>query len=140
MNKWIGLGNICNNLELRYTTNNIPIIKFSIAINQGYGDEQKTDYVNCITWRKQAENLSKYCTKGSKIAIEGRLQSYSYEDNNGDKKYGMQVVAETITFLNNKKETYAEQVQNSKHATEDKTDPFEDFGNEIQLSDDMLPF
>ena len=135
MNRVELIGNITKDLELRTTSNGVSVSKFSIAVNQGYGEEQKTDFLNCIAWRKQAENLCKYCDKGSKIAIEGKLQSYSYEDGNGNKKYGMQVIADNITFLDNKKSK-----DSAKNVTEEKEDPFKDFASEVELEDNDIPW
>lgn len=130
MNKYIGIGRITKDIELRTTSNNKSVSQFTIAINEGYGEEQRTNYIDCTVWGKQAENMSKYCSKGSLIAIEGRLQTGSYEDKEGTKRKTTKVVAESIQFLGNKKEE-------NKEITEEK-DPFEEFGEEI--SDEDLPF
>lgn len=131
MNKYIGIGRITKDIELRTTSNNKSLSQFTIAINEGYGEEQRTNYIDCTVWGKQAENMSKYCSKGSLIAIEGRLQTGSYEDKEGTKRKTTKVVAESIQFLGNKKEENKEQVL-------EESDPFEEFGDEI--SDDDLPF
>ena len=131
MNKYIGIGRITKDIELRTTNNNKSVAQFTIAINEGYGEEQRTNYIDCTVWGKQAENMSKYCSKGSLIAIEGRLQTGSYEDKEGTKRKTTKVVAESIQFLGNKKEENKEQVL-------EESDLFEEFGDEI--SDDDLPF
>lgn len=131
MNKYIGIGRITKDIELRTTSNNKSLSQFTIAINEGYGEEQRTNYIDCTVWGKQAENMSKYCSKGSLIAIEGRLQTGSYEDKEGTKRKTTKVVAESIQFLGNKKEENKEQVL-------EESDLFEEFGDEI--SDDDLPF
>lgn len=133
MNKVIAIGRIVKDIELKYTQNNTPVAQFSLAINSGYGENKRTDFIECIVWRNQAENLHKYCSKGSQIAIEGSLRTSSYEDKEGNKKYITRVNVEHVTFLDSKKEETKEQVSSNQ-------DPFEDFENEIEITDDDLPF
>lgn len=134
MNKFIGIGRITHDIELRTTNNNKSVCQFTIAINDNCGDKQTTNYIDCVVWEKRAENLSKYCSKGSRIAIEGKLQTGSYEKSDGTKVKTTRVVADSIIFLGNKSNNSSEVSQ------VEETGPFKDFDNELELSDDDLPW
>jgi single-strand DNA-binding protein len=143
MNRVNLIGRITNTPELRYTINEIAFTRFNIAINQGYGDNKKTDFIPIIVWRKQAENVCNYLDKGSLIAVEGRLQTGVYEDKEGNKKTTFDVVAESVEFLESKKDGQA--VQAKPAFTVDEVDsmrinddPFADFGEQISLDDSDL--
>ena len=143
MNKLIGIGRITKDIELAYTQDNKAVAKYTIAIN-GYND--KTDFINCVTWEKQAENLKKYCGKGSQIAVEGRVSVRNYENKEGKKVYVTEIVTNNIMFLDTKKEG---QAPKEEVTTEAETDPFENFGqehdsgieqSEFEIEDEDLPF
>lgn len=108
MNKVHLIGNLVKDVELRYTGNNTPIATYTIAINTKYGEKQDTDYINIKTWGKSGEFVSKYFKKGQPIAITGRLKNNNYEDNNGIKHYGMEVVTEDVEFVGARKESAKE--------------------------------
>ena len=103
MNKVHLIGNLTKDPELRYTKNNTPVASYTIAINNRYGEQQQTDYINITTWGNSAEVVKKYFKKGQPIAITGRLKNKNYESN-GVKQYSMQVVTEDIEFVGAKKE------------------------------------
>lgn len=105
MNKVQLIGNLTRDPETRYSTgeNQTAICRFSIAINTGYGDKQKTDYPQIVVFGKQAENCDRYLKKGNKVAISGRIQTGSYEKD-GQKIYTTEVVAEQVEFLTPKQE------------------------------------
>lgn len=138
MNKYIGIGNLTKDPELRYTSKNTPVVSFSIAINENYGENKKTTYVECIAWRKLAENIAKYCSKGTKLAIEGRLQNSSYEGTDGNKKYKTNIVVSNVIFLNHKEQS--NQVDNEVSSQANETDPFAEFAEEVVITDEDLPF
>ena len=104
MNKAYLIGNLTRNPELSETNNGIPFCRFSIAVNNGYGENKKTDYFNIIAWRNQAENCGRFLSKGSKVAIEGSLQNRSYEDKDGIKRTITEIIANEVEFLNTKEE------------------------------------
>jgi single-strand DNA-binding protein len=85
------------NAEVRYTQSNKAVAQFSLAVNRPGNKE--TDFINIIAWDKLGEIIQKYTHKGSLIAVEGRLQTRTYEDNNGNKKYITEVVANNINLL-----------------------------------------
>ena len=103
MNKVVLIGNLTRDPELKYTTgqNQTAICRFSLAINSGHGDKERTDYPSIVAFGKVAENCDKYLKKGSKAAVAGRIQTGSYEKD-GRKIYTTDVVAETVQFLDGK--------------------------------------
>ena len=132
MNKVQLIGRLTKDPELRYTRNQIPVASYSIAVNEGYGDDKVTTYVNLTTWGKPGEFVSKYFKKGQAIAIVGRLNNNNYEDKDGKKVYTLEVVTEEIEFVGDKKET-------SNEEKEDFTGN-NIYQDEIVVDDDDLPF
>lgn len=128
MNKVHLIGRLVDNPVLRYTANKIPVASYTIAINNGYGDKQETDYINTTTWGKSGEFVNKYFVKGQPIAVVGRLKNKNYESN-GVKHYGMEVVTEEIEFVGYKKEEAKEET-----SEEEFTPSF------ILEDEDELPF
>lgn len=98
MNKFIGVGNITKDLELKKTPTNKSVLEFTIAIN----DQDKVDYINCQAWEKTAEIIEKYMSKGSKILVEGKFKTNSYDGQNG-KVYRSFILVERVEFLDTKK-------------------------------------
>lgn len=150
MNKVILIGNLTRDPEMRTTASGIATTRFTVAVSRTYQDqngERATDFINCVAWRKQAENIAKYCKKGTKVAIEGRIQTGSYDAQDGTKRYTTDVVCDNCTFLSPKSDGGAQSYQPDNSAIMDNIptsdiseDPFKDFGEEIALSDDDLPF
>ena len=141
MNKAILIGRITANPELRTTQSGNQNTTFSLAVNRNYTKEdgtRETDFINCTAWKKTAENIVKYCSKGSQIAIEGRIQTRSYDAQDGTKRYVTEILVENCTFLS-KNEPKAGDKEKDIVKTEE-SDPFADFGNEVALTDDDLPF
>ncbi len=128
MNKWIGIGRLVKHPELKTTQSNIPVVSFTIAVNRQYSDEngeKQADFINCVAFRKLAENLSKYCDKGSLVAVDGRISTRSYESDSGT-KYVTEIMCDNIQFLDSKsdkpvKEEYEEPV---KQTDESESLPF----------------
>ena len=112
MNKIILIGRMTKNAEVRYTQSNKAVAQFSLAVNRPGNKE--TDFINIIAWDKLGEIVQKYTHKGSLIAVEGRLQTRTYEDNNGNKKYITEVVANNINLLGpkNKQKQTEERINN----------------------------
>lgn len=135
MQRFIGIGNITRNLELKYTTTNKAILETNIAIKRGFTDE--TDFINIQVWGKQAENLAKYCGKGSKIAIDGELRIDSFDGRDGKKVYKTYILVGSVEFLDTKKK---ENKAEEKQEAVDNSDPFEDFASEVEIEESMLPF
>ena len=109
MNRVVLVGRLTKDPELRYTKNNIAVANYSIAVNDGYGEKQQTQFINISTWGKSGEFVSKYFKKGQSIGIVGRLNSNNYEDKNGNKRYSLEVITEDIEFIGDKKEEKIQQ-------------------------------
>lgn len=152
MNKVILIGRVTRDPELRYTASNIPSTRFTIAVNrpfQNQNGEREADFINVVVWRKQAENVKKYVSKGSLIAVEGRIQTGSYEKD-GQRVYTTDVVADNVQFLESKAQSQnrSEDVtpsdfafnNNSTQTTDMSEEVFADFGDSIEISDDDIAF
>ena len=105
MNKVFLIGRLTRDPELRYTGNNTAVASFSIAVNRNFTNqsgEREADFINIVVWRKQAENVKNYLTQGSQVAIDGRIQTRSYDDQDGKKRYVTEVIADNVEFLGSK--------------------------------------
>ena len=102
MNKVILVGNLTKDPDVRKSQNGKSVVKTGIAVNQGYGENQTTDFFNLVAWEKTAELCGKYLSKGSKVLVEGRLRNNNYEKD-GVKHYGVDVIVNSIEFLDSKK-------------------------------------
>ena len=155
MNKVFLIGRLTKDPELRYTGSNIAVATFSLAVNRPFtsqSGEKEADFINIVVWRKQAENVKNYIKQGSQVAIDGRIQTRSYDDQDGKKRYVTEVVADNVQFLDTKGsreqrsgETMDANAYGFSQETDVKTsdvnsDPFKDFGEEIKIEDDDLPF
>ena len=131
MNKVELLGRLTRDVDIKYTqTNNTAVANFSLAVNRRFakeGEERKADFINIVVWGKTAEFCSKYFRKGMQIALVGRIQTRNWEDDQGQKHYVTEVIAEEVFFADSKKET-----QNDLQ--------FENNLPNFELSPDDLPF
>lgn len=96
------VGRLTRDPELKYTTSNIAVATFNLAVNRNFKDangERETDFINCVIWRQQAENLANWAKKGALIGITGRIQTRSYENQQGQRVYVTEVVAENFQML-----------------------------------------
>lgn len=137
MNKVILVGRLTKEPELRKTPNNVSVCQFTIAVNRPFQDqngERQADFISCMAWRTQAENLCKYLNKGALIAVSGNIQTRNYTDQNGATRYVTEVVCENIVFLEAKKDN-----SNYKDKTK-QDDPFANVEPQFDISDDDLPF
>jgi single-strand DNA-binding protein len=147
MNKAIIIGRLTRDPEMRTTASGVNSTSFTVAVSRNYANqngERETDFINCVAWRKQAENISKYCTKGTQVAVEGRIQTRSYDAQDGTKRYVTEIIADNVTFLGGKGATASDNNfvggGNDIVTTDISEDPFKDFASEVALSDDDLPF
>ena len=104
MNHFVGIGRLTRDPEVRYTQSGKACAKFTLAIDRrksGDGNPQ-ADFISCVAWEKTAEVISQYCTKGQKIAVEGRIQTRSYDGNDGTKRYMTEVVVQSMEFCDSK--------------------------------------
>ena len=144
MNKVFLIGRLTRDPELRYTSNNIASASFSIAINRPFENQngvREADFINIVVWRKQAENIKKYISKGSLVAVDGRIQTRNYEDKDGKKVYVTEVVGDSVQFLETKQQQSRQSNETYESAPPEKGDePYVDFGQTIELSDDDIAF
>src|SRR5690625_2988847 len=99
MNRTVLVGRLTRDPDLRYTPNGVAVANFTIAVNRAFSRENEADFINCVAWRKPAENLANYMKKGSQIGVDGRIQTRSYEGQDGKTVYVTEVVADNIQFL-----------------------------------------
>ena len=97
------MGRLTRNPELKQTGSGTSVCSFSIAVDNGYGDNKKTDFINCVAWKGTAEFVSKYFTKGQMIVLSGRLSTRSWDDN-GTTRYVTEVIAREVEFCGSKSE------------------------------------
>ena len=105
MNKAILVGNLTKDPEMRTTPNGVSVTSFTVAANRrckSQDGQQQTDFINCVAWRSTAEFIAKYFTKGSKIGIVGTIQTRTYDDQNGNKRYVTEVVVDEAEFVTSK--------------------------------------
>ena len=165
INRVVLVGRLVADPELRYTPNGIASCKFRVAVNRPFKNEgeQQADFITCVAWRKQAENLANFMKKGSLIAIEGKIQTGSYEGQDGKRVYTTDVVADSVQFLEpkatgssqgpsnyqsstNTGETYqgGSQGQNGGQTQPSymrgNEDPFANSKGPVEVSEDELPF
>lgn len=136
MNKVILTGNLCKDIELRYTTSNKAVLQNSIAVRNNYKNADgnyDSEFINIVVWRKTAEFLKNYAAKGSKLLVEGRLTNRSYEKQDGTKAYVTEVIAENVELLDAKnKENAPTEKQDAPAEQLKTTDPFAEFGEQIE--------
>ena len=172
MNKAILIGRLTRDPELRYTSSNRAVCQFTVAIDRPFTNQasgqREADFINVVAWDKTGENVGKYMTKGRLIAVEGRIQTRNYDNNEGRKVYVTEVVASNVQFLESRNATtnnagfdsmpeppvekspydFAEDNSGSNTTTssnetmnvEDEKDPFASFGEQVEISDNDLPF
>ena len=107
LNRVILMGRITHDLELRQTPNGISVLSFSVAVERSYakqGEERQTDFIDCVAWRQQADFISRYFGKGRMIAIEGQLQTRTYQDKNGNNRKAVEVMVDSVSFTGEPKQ------------------------------------
>lgn len=148
MNNVCLVGRLTRDPELRTTSSGLSTTSFSLAVDSGRRDDtgkSQADFINCVAWRNQAENLCKYCGKGSLISVQGRISTRSYDAQDGSKRYVTEVVANSITFLSSKgtgsgsADSTVDYSMEDTSSTMDIDDSFDSVG-EVLTDDDELPF
>lgn len=155
------IGRLTRDPELRTTSNGIAVATFTLAVDRNFTNsrgERDADFINCVVWRKPAEILCNYTSKGSQIGIDGRLQTRTYDDKDGKRVYVTEVVIEDFTFLNTRQdrenrqnnaggnnsqaENYSSTANKPNNNANNKkpADPFSGSKDTVDISDDDLPF
>ena len=118
MNQVSLIGRLTKDPELQRTPNDLSVCKFTIAVNRIFSSNKNADFINCVAWRTQAENLCKYQRKGNMIGVVGSIQTGSYDGKDGVRRYTTEVVANQIHFLvRDKQETQSEQTYTPDYYT-----------------------
>ena len=139
MNKVVIIGRLTADPEVRYTDNQLAICNFNVALNRGIGrdgEDLGADFPRCKAFGKTAENMGKFLAKGSLVGIEGRLQTGSYTNKNGDKVYTTEVNVNSIEFLSRRNEDSGYNNESNQSGGSSYSAP-EGFGD---ISDDDIPF
>lgn len=97
-------GNLTRDPEMKYTPNGHAVTNFTIAVNDGFGDKQDTDFIECTVWRKVAEAVTNYCRKGTKVTVQGKLKQQAWKDKDGNNRKRIYVRAQRVEFLNTRKQ------------------------------------
>ena len=146
INKAILMGRLTRDPELRHTNSGTPVCSFSIAINNGYGENQSTDFINCVAWNKQAEFVERNFSKGKMIIVVGRIQTRTWEGADGKKNYATEVVANEVSFGESKRSSdeggsgFGFERSESMSDMPSMPDALSDSGFIPQETDDDLPF
>jgi single-strand DNA-binding protein len=141
LNRVVLVGRLTKDPDLRYTPNGVPVATFTLAVNRPFSNqsgEKEADFINCVVWRKPAENAANFLKKGSLAGVDGRLQTRSYDGQDGKKVYVTEVVADSVQFLDSKPSGEKKE-QKQQRYTADPGDPFQGNG-QININDDDLPF
>ena len=131
------VGRLTKDVELRYTPSNVAVATFTLAVNRTFKNEngeREADFINCVMWRQQAENLASWAKKGALIGITGRIQTRSYDNQQGQRVYVTEVVAESFQTLE-KKDNIA-----NHSSMENQMPPSFRATNPLDISDDDFPF
>jgi single-strand DNA-binding protein len=168
LNRVVLVGRLTKDPDLRYTSSGIAVATFTLAVNRTFSSqsgEREADFISCVVWRKQAENVANFLKKGSLAGVDGRIQTRNYEGQDGKRVYVTEVVAESVQFLepkgasgggrndfgnfgapppedpfgnNNQNQQRPQNRPNQGYQTLND-DPFAQDG-QIDISDDDLPF
>lgn len=137
-NKIILIGRLTADIELKQTNNGTSVVSFSLAVQKPYNkenDHPEADFIDCVAWKTTAEFISKYFSKGSKLAVCGRLQTRTYEDKEGKKRKVTEVVVDEVDFVEKKSEPSQ---PNTAPVSKKKTKPVEQY--DVIEDSDELPF
>ncbi|EAC2222551.1 single-stranded DNA-binding protein [Listeria monocytogenes] len=159
MNRVVLVGRLTKDPDLRYTPAGAAVATFTLAVNRTFTNqngEREADFINCVVWRKPAENVANFLKKGSMAGVDGRVQTRNYEDSDGKRVFVTEVVAESVQFLdpknNNVEGTTSNNYQNkANYSNNNKTssyradtsqnsDSFANEGKPIDINPDDLPF
>lgn len=128
INNVVLVGRLTRDPELKMTQSNIPVVNFTLAVNRSYTDqsgERQADFINCVVWRRQAENLARYMRQGSLIGVEGNIQTRNYQDNDGRTIYVTEVLANSIQFLESRGDQQTSNQPSYSNQQQSQTNNFE---------------
>ncbi|MCP3032181.1 single-stranded DNA-binding protein [Halobacillus sp. A1] len=160
LNRVVLVGRLTRDPDLRYTPNGVAVANFTIAVNRPFSNnsgDRDADFINCVVWRRAAENLANFMNKGSLVGVDGRLQSRSFDNQEGKRVFVTEVVADSVQFMESKggssqqggggsqqgyqpNQNQQPNNPNQNNNNNRNDDPFADKGEPIDISDDDLPF
>lgn len=159
MNKVLLVGRLTKDPEIRALPSGGSVANFSIAVNRNFRNKEgniEADFINIVVYGRQVDNIGKYVFKGNMVGIEGRMQTRTYDAQDGSKRYVTEVIADNVEFLSSKNSNninepvnayvdttssvYTDAPSREEGIDVSSEDPFKDFGSEVALSDDDLPF
>ena len=161
LNRVVLVGRLTKDPDLRYTASGVAVANFTVACNRPFSNQQgerEADFINCVVWRRNAENLANYMKKGSMIGVDGRVQTRRFEGQDGKTVFVTEILAENIQFLEskgtsqnrggepsgfqpNRNQNQFQPNQNQNQSqNQNQEDPFSSSGDPIDISDDDLPF
>lgn len=132
INRVVLVGRLTREPELRYTTNGVAVTTFTLAVDRPYVNQQgdrETDFVPVVTWRRLAETVAHHLSKGRLVAVDGRIQTRSYEDEHGQRRRIVDVVAESVRFLDRPNESASASA--APPAPEPETTPSSGHGDDL---------
>ena len=139
------VGRLTKESDLRYTSDGTATATFSLAVNRPFksaNGEREADFINCVIWRKNAENFANFTRKGSLVGITGRIQTRNYENKEGQRVYVTEVVAENFALLESKKDgaSNGQTGQSNNRSSHQPSDPFNSHSEPYSINSDDLPF
>ena len=136
------VGRLTKDVELKYTPANQAVVQFVLAVNRTFKNangERETDFINVVIWRQSAENFAKWAKKGALIGITGRIQTRNYENQQGQRVYITEVIADNFQMLESRSQQQGQQQGQATQQQAKQPDPFSG-GTPMSLNDDDLPF
>lgn len=143
LNRVTLVGRLTKDPELRRTSSGKAVASFTLAVNRNFktGDGQEADFINCVCWGKVAENTANYCSKGSLVSVDGRLQTRTYENNQGQKVFVTEIVADSVQFLETKRNiNIQEEAPKQEQKKSDGYVPNEPLINDFELDESDIQF
>ena len=161
MNKVVLVGRLTAKPELRYTPSNVAFVRFTVAVNRPFANKdgnRDADFISVVCWRNQAEAIAKYFDKGNLISLEGRIQTGSYDDKDGNKRFTTDVALENFEFVESKNarqqsssnsnydyipeptpyDYQTNNTNNNQNSVDVANDPFAEFGDSVTIDDNFL--
>lgn len=143
LNRVALVGRLTRDPELRRTSSGKAVTSFDLAVERNFkSDDQEADFINCVCWGKIAENTERYCSKGSMVSVDGRIQTRNYENNQGQNVYVTEVIADSVQFINTKRDSNtatAAQAPTNSYVPNEPIQQFED-DNELVMEEDDIQF
>ena len=143
INRAVVCGRLVRDPELRRTQNGTPVTSFTLAVNRTFKNadgQQEADFLNCVAWNKTAESVDQYCSKGNLVGVEGRLQSRSYQDNQGNNRTVVEIIADQVQFMQSKDSSAQTMAQASEKYYGRNRVANSVYPDQMDLNDDDIEF